>query len=155
MKVIGYDDKNNLEVARELVDRISRIPGAVDVHLHQDVDAPELFVNVNRLLLTQVNLTQNHVANNLLITNSDSTVVTPNFWINKKMGLPYLIAVQTPKYRVDSIEALMRTPISYPSSERIQPSGASPQPQMSSGSRLPPLEQKTSGALEQSGDIRT
>ena len=147
VKVIGYDDKNNLETARELVDRIARIPGATDVHLHQDVDAPELFVNVNRLLLTQVNLTQDHIANNLLITNSDSTVVTPNFWINKKMGLPYPIAVQTPKYRVDSIEALMRTPVSYPSSERMQSSANKTQPQVPSGGNLPPLEQKTSELL--------
>lgn len=144
VKVIGYDDKNNLEVARELVDRISRIPGAVDVHLHQDVDTPELFVNVNRLLLTQVNLTQDQVANNLLITNSDSTVVTPNFWINKARGLPYLIAVQTPKYRVDSIEALMRTPISYLSSEFL---GSGTQPLIPSSSNLPPLERKTSELL--------
>ncbi len=113
VKVIGYDSANNLKVAGELVERIARIPGAVDVHLHQDVDVPELFVNVNRALLSQVNLAQENIAHNLLITNSDSTVVTPNYWINRKMGLPYLIAVQTPKYRVDSLEALMRTPISY------------------------------------------
>ncbi|MDE3045535.1 MAG: efflux RND transporter permease subunit [Verrucomicrobiota bacterium] len=112
VKVIGYDEKNNLEIARKLVDRISRIPGAVDVHLHQDVDVPELFINVNRLMLSQANLMQDAVASDLLITNSDSTVVTPNFWINRAMGLPYLIAVQTPKYRMDSIESLLRTPIS-------------------------------------------
>ncbi len=147
VKVIGYDDENNLEIARELVDRISRVPGAVDVHLHQDVDAPELFVNVNRLLLTQVNMSQDHVANNLLITNSDSTVLTPNFWINKKMGLPYPIAVQTPKYRVDSIESLMRTPISYPYLDPISFAASSVQPQMPPGNILPQLDRKTSELL--------
>lgn len=147
VKVIGYDDKNNLEVARELVDRISQIPGTADVHLHQDVDAPELFVNVDRLLLSQVNLTQDRVANSLLITNSDSTVVTPNYWINKEMGLPYLIAVQTPKYKVDSIESLMRTPVSYFYPNILENSSNLTQPQMPLSNKLPPLERKTSELL--------
>ncbi len=146
VKVIGYDEKNNLEIARELADRISKVPGAVDVHLHQDVDVPELFINVNRLLLTQVNLMQSDIANNLLITNSDSTVVTPNFWINKKMGLPYLIAVQTPKYRVDSIESLLHTPISYPSLDLLKPA-PNTQPQMPLTNKLPSLERKGSELL--------
>ncbi len=147
VKVIGYDDAKNLETARELVDRISRVPGAVDVHLHQDVDVPELFVNVNRLALTQVNMRQEDIANNLLITNSDSTVVTPNFWINKKMGLPYPIAVQTPKYRVDSIDSLLRTPISYAFRNQAPWAGRSTEPQIAQGNILPALEHKTSELL--------
>lgn len=147
VKVIGYDAENNLEIARELVERIARIPGAVDVHLHQDVNAPELFVNVNRLLLSQINLMQDSTANSLLITNSDSTVVTPNFWINWKMGLPYPIAVQTPKYRVDSLESLLRTPISYPYPEILEHLSNNTQPQLPPGNNLPPLERKTSNLL--------
>ncbi len=145
VKVIGYDDKNNLEIARELVDRISRIPGAVDVHLHQDVDAPELFIKVNRLLLSQLNIMQDRIASSLLITNSDGTVVTPNYWINRAMGLPYLISVQTPKYRTDSIESLMRTPISYPGIDLL--GTLSTEPQLPSGSILPPLERRTAELL--------
>lgn len=113
IKIVGYDEKNNLHIARKLADKISQIPGATDIHIHQEVEVPELFVNVNRQLLSKINLTQDIVADNLLITNSNSAAITPNFWINKDKGLPYPIAVQTPKYRVDSIEALMRTPISY------------------------------------------
>lgn len=146
VKVIGYDDQNNLEIARELVERIAKVPGAVDVHLHQDVDVPEIFVNVNRVLLSQINLMQNQVANVLLITNSDSTVVTPNFWINEKMRLPYPIAVQTPNYKIDSIEALMRTPISYVSTGLNLLKNVT-QPQMPPGNLLPPLERKTSELL--------
>lgn len=114
VKISGYDHQKNLEVATDLIDKISRIPGAVDVHLGQDLDAPELFVNVNRVLTSKVNLMQRDVATDLLITNSDSTVFSSNFWIDPKMELPYLIAIQTPKYRVDSMESLLRTPISNP-----------------------------------------
>ena len=45
-----------------------RIPGAVDVHLHQVVDAPELRFDVDRTRARQVGLTQRDVANSLLIS---------------------------------------------------------------------------------------
>ncbi len=110
--VIGYDKEHNLQLAQELVEKISHIPGAVDVHLHQDVDAPELFLKVNRTLLSQQGLTQFDFSRDMLVSYSDSTVIAPNFWLDRKMGLPYLIAVQTPKYRVENIDELMRMPIS-------------------------------------------
>lgn len=112
VRVIGYNQEHNLKVAHELVERISHIPGAVDVHLHQITDAPELFLKVDRTLLANIGLFQKDLVTDYLLSNSSSTIITPNFWLDRKMGIPYLIAVQTPKYRVDSIEALMRMPVS-------------------------------------------
>jgi multidrug efflux pump subunit AcrB len=114
VSIIGYDKKNNLQIAKELVDKISMVPGAVDVHLHQNVDAPELFLKVNRTLLSQQGLSQIDFMRDLLINFSDSTVIAPNFWLDREMGLAYPIAVYTPKYRVESVDELMRMPLSYP-----------------------------------------
>ncbi len=115
VRIIGYD-KDNIPLAQKLVEEISKIPGIVDVHLHQTLDQPELFLNVNRVKLMQAGLRQIDVAGDILISCSDSTNVTPNFWLDWKMGIPYFIAVQTPKYRIDSVDALMNTPISKPGS---------------------------------------
>ena len=45
--------------------------------------------------------------------------VTPNYWLDPKKGVQYLVAVQTPQYNVNSLHALEETPISWkePSSE--------------------------------------
>ena len=43
-----------------------QIPGAVDVHLHQVTNAPELRVNVDRTRAQELGLTQRDVANSLL-----------------------------------------------------------------------------------------
>ncbi len=120
IRVIGYDSENNLKITEEMIERISHVPGAVDVNLHQIVDAPELFLNVDRTLLANIGLTQNDLVTDYLVSNSSSTIITPNFWLDRKMGIPYLIAVQTPKYRVDSIDALMRMPISSPLTKTAQ-----------------------------------
>ena len=114
VKVAGHDKKGNIEIARELVDRISHVPGAVDVHLHQVLDEPELFLDVDRTLLVQKAINQHDLVNDLLLTYSTSSTVSPNFWLDRKTGIPYLIAVQYPKYRVFSTEQFMRMPVGSP-----------------------------------------
>ena len=53
---------------------MARIPGAVDVHLHQVGNAPSLHVNVDRTRAAGLGLTQRDVANNLLVSLSSSAV---------------------------------------------------------------------------------
>ncbi|MCE5316500.1 MAG: efflux RND transporter permease subunit [Parachlamydia sp.] len=120
VRVIGYNKAENLKIARELVERISHVPGATDVHLHQIVDAPELFLDVDRTLLARTGINQRDLMNDVLISYSDSTVVTPNYWLDRKAGIPYLITVQTPKYRVNTVEEMMRMPVSSPLTKEAQ-----------------------------------
>ena len=49
------------------------IPGAVDVHLHQVVNAPELHVDVDRTRAAELGLTQRDVANSVLVSLSSSS----------------------------------------------------------------------------------
>lgn len=120
IKVSGYDIGNNLKVAHELIEKISHVPGVVDTHLHQIVDLPELFLNVDRMKIATAGLRQVDVTNDILLNFSDSTTLTPNFWLDRKSGIPYLIAVQNPKYRVNSVEDLLHTPISSPLTKQSQ-----------------------------------
>jgi multidrug efflux pump subunit AcrB len=46
------------------------------------------------------------------ISLSSSEQVSPNFWTDPRNGIPYYLAVQTPEYRVSSVNALNNTPIS-------------------------------------------
>ena len=39
----------------------------------------------------------------------------PTFWLNPKNGVSYNLSVMTPQYKVDSLQALMNTPINGPS----------------------------------------
>ena len=58
MQVTGRDAGPNYAIAQQLEKKIARIPGAVDVHIHQVVDAPELRINVDRVKAGQLGLTQ-------------------------------------------------------------------------------------------------
>jgi multidrug efflux pump subunit AcrB len=114
VKVAGHNKKENVEIARELVERISHVPGAVDVHMHQVLDEPELYLDVNRTLLAQKGVNQHDLVNDILLTYSTSSQVNPNFWLDRKSGIPYLVAVQYPKYRMHSTEQFMRMPVGSP-----------------------------------------
>ncbi len=105
------NDAKEHEIAERLRDEIAKIPGAVDVHLHQVVSSPELRVDVDRVEANQAGLTQKDVASDMLVALSSSGLVAPNFWVDAKKGVQYLLAVQTPQYRIDSLEALQNTPI--------------------------------------------
>lgn len=111
VQVSGFDRANNLQIAREIEQRMAQIPGAVDVRLHQVLDAPELFVEVDRERAGQFGLTEQRVATNLNISLSGTGQTRPNFWPDPVTGFPYLIAVQTPPHRLNSYDALMRTPL--------------------------------------------
>jgi CzcA family heavy metal efflux pump len=101
----------NLAIADQLVKQISAVPGAVDVHRAQVVTTPSLKVDIDRTLSDQVGLTQRNVASDLLVSLSSSGQTSPNYWLDPQKGVQYLVAVQTPQYMVDSLDALNATPL--------------------------------------------
>jgi multidrug efflux pump subunit AcrB len=111
VQVVGNDAENNRRVALALLPRVKAVRGAVDVHLHQIVDAPSFFVDVDRVRAAQVGLTEQQIANDLNTSLSSSFQVSPNFWADPKTGVPYQVAVQTPEYRLSSMSDLQNTPL--------------------------------------------
>lgn len=112
VRTVGYDRMKNLRIANELRRRIAGIPGIADAHLQQEVDAPDFFVNIDRSRAAEFGLTATQIANNLNASLASSAQVSPNFWTDPSSGIPYYLAVQTPEYRIDSMNALVNTPIS-------------------------------------------
>jgi multidrug efflux pump subunit AcrB len=111
VQVVGNDADNNRRVALDLLARVKGVRGAVDVHLHQIVDSPSFFVNVDRVRASQIGLTEQQIANDLNTSLSSSFQVSPNFWADPKTGVPYQVAVQTPEYRLSNMSDLENTPL--------------------------------------------
>jgi multidrug efflux pump subunit AcrB len=111
VQVVGRDTDANYKIADKLRSQISAVPGAVDVHIHQVVDYPEIHVDVDRSKAAMVGLTQRDAANSMLISLTGSSQVAPTQWLDYNTGVSYFLAVQTPQYRMNSIEQLMSTPV--------------------------------------------
>jgi multidrug efflux pump subunit AcrB len=111
VQIAGHDRERGYALAQEMARRMAAIPGAVDVHVHQVVNVPYFQVTVDRTRAEEIGLTQGNVANNLLISLSGSSQTTPNFWLNPDTGVQYSVVTQTPQFRIDSLNALLNTPI--------------------------------------------
>jgi multidrug efflux pump subunit AcrB len=110
IQVTGQNPKG-YDIANEIKARVAQIPGAADVHVHQLVHGPDLRVNVDRTRAQQIGLTQNDVARTMLVSLSSSGQNAPNFWLNFKNGVNYQVAVQTPQYKMDTLQDLWNTPV--------------------------------------------
>jgi multidrug efflux pump subunit AcrB len=113
VQVVGRDPKN-FAIAKEIADKVRGVPGAVDVHVHQVVDTPSINVKVDRERAQELGLKQSDVASSMLISLSSSGQAAPNYWLDPKNGVNYIVAIQTPQYRLDSLQALGDTPINAP-----------------------------------------
>ena len=87
VRTVGYDRANNLQVAQELRQRIAAIPGIVDAHLQQEVDAPGFLCHDRpHARRSSSGSTRTSIANNLNVSLSSSEQVSPNFWTDPKNG---------------------------------------------------------------------
>ncbi|MBS0614028.1 MAG: efflux RND transporter permease subunit, partial [Proteobacteria bacterium] len=122
IQIAGMNVEANRRFAAALVQRVQRVPGAIDVHVHQAFDYPQLKVSVDRTRAQQLGLTQQAIASNLLVSLSGSFQTQPSYWLDTKSGNQYSVVVQTPQYRLDTLDDLKLTPVSSNSA-----TGATPQ----------------------------
>ena len=107
----GADVRTNYGFAAKIMKQIKQIPGAVDTHIHQRLDLPTLALKMDRTQLQTLGLTANDVAQNLLATTAGTTQTSPGFWLDPANGVVYNLAAQSPQYQIDSVDALLRTPV--------------------------------------------
>jgi multidrug efflux pump subunit AcrB len=94
-----------------MLNEIRYVSGAADVRIQQPFDEPNLTVNVDRTRAQEIGLTQQNVAQSLLVALSGSFQTTPSFYLDPRNGVTYNVAVQAPEYKMDSLAALKSLPV--------------------------------------------
>jgi multidrug efflux pump subunit AcrB len=115
IQVTGRSLDQDHRVVEGLQREIVALPGAVDVFVRQRQDYPTMDVSVDRILANETGLTQRDVATSLLISLSTNGQVAPNQWLDLHNGVNYQVAAQTPQYKINTFDAMQRTPITAPS----------------------------------------
>src|SRR5207245_4069038 len=72
-----------------------------------------------------------------------SAIVSPNYWSDPRSGINYVVAVQTPQSRVDSVNSLMNT--------AVTPSGTGPSQLLSN---LATLERREMAAVSSHSNVQ-
>ena len=112
VQIVGRNQVANRALAVQLADEIKKIPGAADVRVQQPDNWPQLRITVDRSKAADLGLTEQNVANSLLLGLSGSSVVQPAYWLDPKVGIQYLINVRAPEYEMNSVAQLNALPIS-------------------------------------------
>jgi len=114
IQVMGADMQSNYGIAQQIANRLRRVPGTADVHVQQMLGLPTLHLDIDRNLVTQVGMNPRDVAQSVLVSLSGSFQTTPSFWLNPKNGVTYSLVVQSPQYRMISLQDLMNMPVTDP-----------------------------------------
>lgn len=119
VQITGPNRDASYAAAKRIEKRLAEIPGIVDAHVHQVIDAPRLHLEVDRARALERGLGQRDVANNVLVTLSGTAQVQPAYWVDPATSRNYLITTQTPQTTMSSVEDLATMPISTPSGDTI------------------------------------
>jgi multidrug efflux pump subunit AcrB len=111
LQIIGPNLEGNRALAEQILNEVRYVPGAADARIQQPFNSPNLNVNVDRTRAEMVGLTQQNVAQSLLVALSGSFQTSPNFYLDPKNGVSYNVAVQAPQYGLDSLAALESVPV--------------------------------------------
>ena len=108
VQIVGRNQAANRAIAVQLAEQIKKIPGAVDVRVQQPDNWPQFRITVDRSKAADLGLTEQNVANSVLLGLSGSSQVQPAYWLDPKVGIQYLINVRAPEYAMDSRAATQR-----------------------------------------------
>ncbi|HEX4388491.1 MAG TPA: efflux RND transporter permease subunit [Steroidobacteraceae bacterium] len=120
VQISGFNVDANRVYANELLARLRKIPGIVDLRIQQAFDYPTLNVDVDRSKAALLGLTETDVASDLLVSLSGSSQTVLSFWIDPKTGTQYPVVAQTPQFRLASLSDLTTTPVTGPASRQSQ-----------------------------------
>ncbi|MEO6917837.1 MAG: efflux RND transporter permease subunit [Collimonas sp.] len=141
VQISGANLPVNYAFASKLMKQVKLVPGAVDVHILQKLDQPTLALDMQRLQIKQLGLNPIDVAQNVLVSLAGSFQTAPAFWLNPANGVVYNIAIQTPQYQVDSLDALLRTPVGANAASAAAGAGAMPTQLLSNLVQVAPARQ--------------
>jgi len=106
VQILGRDLAGNQRVAAAVADGIRHVRGAVDVRIQQPSDLPRFAFSVDRTKASELGLSEQSIADSVLLNLSGSTQIQPGFWLDSTIGVQYPLNIRVPEYRMTSLSDL-------------------------------------------------
>ena len=119
VQIAGGKITDRRAFADRLLAKVQRVPGVADPRIQEQFRNPGLKVDFNRELAGVVGLTENDASTSLQATLSGSTQTAPTYWLDPSNGVSYPVSVQTPQYRIDTMEDLKNLPLTAAQSSQL------------------------------------
>jgi HAE1 family hydrophobic/amphiphilic exporter-1 len=114
VQVSGSNLDDAYAVAQKIANRARQVPGVSDVLIPQDIDAPSIKLDIDRVRASELGLTQKEVVSNVITTLTSNAMIAPSYWVDPKTGNDYMLTVQYPEGTVKSFSDLRSIPLRGP-----------------------------------------
>ena len=124
VQIEGDDLKVSRGLAEIILAQIKGLRGATDVRIQQRIDAPQLYLKVDRSKADALGLSIDSVMKSVVSTVSGSASFLPAIWVDPKSGIDYQFGVQAEESRITSIDQIKQIPLTGPTQDRGIPLSA-------------------------------
>ena len=111
VQVTGTNLEAAYATASKLAAQIRQLPGVHDVLIPQDIDAPSLRLEIDRVQAAKLGVTQKEIVSNVITALTSNAMIAPSYWVDPKSGNDYLLTVQYAEDGVKSLNDLRAIPI--------------------------------------------
>ncbi len=115
VQVSGSDLQQAYATASEIARRAQGLPEVGDVLIPQDVDAPALYLDVDRVRAAQLHLSEKEIVSNVITALTSNQMIAPSYWVDPRTGNDYFLTVQYPENAVRTMSDLRTIPVRSPS----------------------------------------
>jgi multidrug efflux pump subunit AcrB len=114
LQITGSNLDTTYPMAVALAKQIRKVPGVSDVFIPQDIDAPSLMLDVDRLHAGEMGLSEKEIVSDVITAVNSNMMIAPNYWVDPKSGNDYMLTVQYPETTVRSLNDLKAIPLRSP-----------------------------------------
>jgi multidrug efflux pump subunit AcrB len=111
IKLSGPDLVVLQKPARAVRDLVASVEGTADVRVHQGMDSPSLFLNVDRTKAAYLGLTQEQVMANVTTSLTSNLSTTPGYWIDPRSNNAYFVVAMYPEQDLVRFEDFLDIPL--------------------------------------------
>jgi HAE1 family hydrophobic/amphiphilic exporter-1 len=111
VQVAGSNLQQTYATAQAIADQVRRLHDVSDVLIPQDIDAPSINLNIDRIRASELGLNQKEVVSNVITALTSNAMIAPSYWVDPKTGNDYLLTVQYPEGTVQSFNDLRAIPL--------------------------------------------
>ena len=106
LQIVGNNIYADHVLAERLLNEIRYVPGAIDARVQQPFNEPNLTIDVDRTRAADTGLTEQNVDQSMLVALSGSFQTAPQFYLNPRNGVSYVLDVMAPQYKLESMADL-------------------------------------------------
>jgi len=111
IQITGSNLEATHRTAVEIAQKVRALRGVSDVLVPQDIDAPALKIDIDRIRASELGLNEREIVGNVITALTSNAMIAPSYWVDPKSGNDYMLTVQYAENHVKNMADLAAVPL--------------------------------------------